>query len=469
MPVVTVIVADCDSSGNDQPFPQAGSLAGNTGYNVGNLQVGIVSRDFAGTEPYGDFVATANASVTAEKAIQVVQGTPVSGDYSKHDEWEVNDVALVKSGELQDGKVRSVKATRPRPGRASVATLTNIAAPSNDTEYRVYITTRSTRNDRDYGDNDEVVDLGYETDSTATLAELVNNMVATGVGFSRLGEGNKDFVVLGIDIDGLGAGTAIGTAVAGDSIDFATINGKTYSLTLDETMVHGLAYAIADQSALSTVAPLTAASEIVNVTPGTTTNADAIVVIGLPHKLAAYDDDIAEVMPRVFLTPADAFTEDATLENHLVLPAEAINSGRQWSIWNANRPQLYRHTMQNHPHGEKFSEGFNYLDASLYYTSHIVDFYATEHVLSGGDRLTEKQIVSLIPTSVANSNVTTVATAIGTDLAGTPTEPFATTILGDCGGTVSGDTAAGFTDLSDWCASAGAVVEDDDYSATGLV
>jgi hypothetical protein len=468
MPVVRVLVADCDSSGNDQPFPQAGTLAGDTGYNVSDKQVGMVSRDFAGTEPYGDFVATANDTVAAQDAIEVVQGTPVSSDYTKHDEWEVNDKALVKSGVLKNGQVRSVKIASPRPGRASAATLTNIAAPANDSEYRVYVTTRSTRNDRDYGDNDEVVDLSYETDGTATLAELVNSFVEQGVGFSRYGKGNKDFVVLGIDIDGAGAGTAIGGLASGDSVTYATVDGRAYSLPIDESIVYALATAIEDQADLSTASPLTATSEIVNVTPGTTTNADAIVVIGLAHELAAYDDDIPETQPRVFLTPADKFTEDATLENHLVMPIEPINSGRMLSIWNANRNQLNVHTSQIHPFGEKFSEGFNYIDKDVWYTTYIVDHFGVEQVLSGGDRITEQQLVCLIPTAVSNDDVSTVATAVGADLGGTPTEPFTTTILGDCSGTVSGDTASGFADLSDWLESAGAKIEDDIANTTGL-
>ena len=423
-PTVQILVNACTSGGAQQGFPQAGSLKGTNGFNIADGQSGIVSWDASSTsEPKGDFVATGNASVSAVNAIKVVQGTPVPNDYKKQSAWEVANKALVSSGILKDGKVRTVTESLPRSERASGEIVSGFTAPAIGDEYRFYVSLNSVRHDVSYGDNDDTVDIGAVA-SAATVANVVDQVVLKSLGLSENGNGTKDFVILGVDLDGAGTGTAIGTAVVGDQITYATdAKGQTYSLTLTQAHVYALAQ-------LENDGVLVAASEIQNIVSGTESDCDAFIVLGLEQEIGAYDDDIYQVQPDVKLELADSFAADAGIVRTKVQPLEAFGKGRDWNIYNSNRAQLQVHTMQNHPHGEFFSEGANYIDADDNYSSIIIDYFDNEDVLSGGERLYEKTLIMLAPTTFTLVNVTTAATAIGGS-----NPPFASSVFGSCTGT----------------------------------
>lgn len=212
-----------------------------------------------------------------------------------------------------------------------------------------------------------------------------------------------------------GAGLAIGTITPTTNITFQTVDGTAQVLKSSSELCQTLARLVKDN------ADLIATSTIENIdvsTAGASAKINAIIVIGLPHEKAAYYDDIAQVQVKPSLNFAKSFITGVDPVVTVCHPDEGTGQGRVWNLLNRTRPQLQVHTMQNHPHGDWFSEGKNYIKEDNLYTSYIIDYFDTETVLST-DFVSPKKATLLFRCEVPSSFTTTVNNIIarsGTDI-----------------------------------------------------
>jgi len=459
----TILVAGCDSDGLAQAFATGTLVGAGTALGVADGQLGVISWDGDGVAPYGTFLTA--ITLADARAVKVVRGTPASADITTADPWEVRDQGFLASGVLRAGNVRSITVQKPRPARMSSAALMDLPVPADEAAYRIYNKLESVRNDKYFDGNDEVVHAAFTTPDYTTLGttnpldHMLRNLLydlnkqSKHVRLSNgaFVKGNRNILGLGINIDGSGTGTAIGTLTCGDSVDIMvdvdTVTGATIttSIVVDYPLLLALAYQIAKQAYINTVtagtiaAPITATSEIqvINLSdagdPAAGEGVDAALILGLPHTTAAYFDNIEQVMTDVTVNPADQLLADAPVVVKGE-PDEGTGQGRKWLIMSDNRAQLQVHTMQNHPHNEFFSEGVKYIDAASNYTSYIVDFYDTEQTLTTRE-LDPKQLVLLLCSDYTCPTVTAAATSYETNL--TPGEAdvdvVPTDIIGCCG------------------------------------
>ena len=384
----------------------AGALVGTgTALNITNGALGLVSWDFNGSEPMGDFMQAGDAATV--EYVKIVQGTPLSANLSKVQAWETADLAYVSSDIIARRQVRSFTAKQFKAAQLGAHAFGGFNTPANETLYKAYAFLDSVRMDRDYGDNDNVVASTFTTPNYTTLGtvdpldHLLQNFAvrfnanskAVATSNPSLRTGNKDFIVLGVKLAG-GAGTAIGTAVCGDSIDVMTIGGVTTSITVDAPTIRALASVInsgdAGVIAASTI-------EVLNLsTAGAAAKVDALIFLSLEETTGAYFDDISQTIPRIEVTLSDNFNTGGIVGKDLISPEEPIGSGRQLKIMEDNQSRIYRHTMQKQPYMEYFSEGITYVDPTKNYNMYIVDYFEYEPTLTTVEHY-PKQLVIIVP------------------------------------------------------------------------
>jgi hypothetical protein len=393
----------------------AGALVGTgTALNITNGALGLVSWDFNGSEPMGDFMQAGDAATV--EYVKIVQGTPLSGSLNKVRPWETADMAYVSSDIISRRQVRSFSAMQFKAGQLGAHAFSGFATPANETLYKAYAHLYSVRMDRDYGDNDNVVAATFTTpDYTALntaepLDHLLQNLAVRFNANSKLvatsnpsfRTGNKDFIVLGVNLAG-GDGTVIGSLVCGDIIDVMTDSGTLYgvpttaittSITVDAPLIRALASVInagdANITATSTIETLDLT------TAGTTAAVDALIFVSLEEDTAAYFDDIAQTIPRIEVGLSASFATAGPVDQDLVAPEEPIGSGRQLKIMEDNQSRIYRHTMQKQPYLEYFSEGVTYIDPTKNYNMYIIDYFEYEPTLTTVEHY-PKQLVIVVP------------------------------------------------------------------------
>lgn len=459
-----ILVSGCNSISEPQPFATGSLVDGSTALGVGNGQLGVISWDGDGVATYGTFLTA--GTLADARAIKVVQGTPASADITTADPWEVSHQGYKNSGILRADHVRSITVQKPRSARWGTHAFMDVPVPEDNTEYRMYVELESVRNDRQYGGNDEIVHARFETPDYTTLGttnpedHMLSNLLFdlnTQSRHVRLSNGayvrgNRNVLALGINVSGAGTGTPIGTLTCGDSVDIMvstdSVTGETVttSIVIDYPILLALAYQIAKQARINALTTpdaitdeLTVTSEIqvINLdTAGTAalgSGIDAFIVLGLPDVPAPYFDNIEQTMTDVRVNLADGFVVDPPFAVKGELD-EGTGQGRKWLIMNDNRHQLGIHTMQNHPHGEYFSEGVKYIDPLGNYTSYIVDYYDTEQTLTTRE-LDPKQLTILLCSDLTCPTVTDASVAYTTNL--TPgqadVEVVPTVIVGCCG------------------------------------
>ena len=426
-----------------------GTLVGSgSALNVANGQLGVLSWDYTGTKPLGTFIASTD-DATEVRAIKLITGTPASTNTQLADVWEVGDKGYLESGVIRADKIRSVAIRKARYGRYGGFLATGFDAPSDDVEYKAYVRLLSVRNDRTFGANDDVLSVVVPAQDFTTLATVspkdyvLKNVVTEINGYSKLIRGSREVVALGIKIAG-GTGTTIGTIAPGTNVPFQTISGTTYSITADEAFVTALAKLNADS------ATLTGTSSIVNVnvaTAGTVADVDAIIVLGLPAKRAAYYDNIEQTQTNAEVTFGGGFANVDSPKPTItkMWAEESINTGVKLRIQSRDRYLLTVHTKQNHPHGEWFSEGKDYINESKLYTTLSIDYYDTENPLTT-EVTSPKNVTLLFPcekVSTFTSTVTNVTTEIAAGNA-----PITMVTSNDAGtGTASVNTSTSVTNI----------------------
>ena len=447
MPVIMTITGD-------RALQTTGSLAGSgSALGIADGNIGLISWDFNGSEPVGDFMQAGDCTVANVGAIKIVRGTPVSANTTQADVWEVGDKAYLESGIIRPEYVRSVTTKVGRFAQWGASTITGFVAPEDNTEYKAYVRLLSVRNDRTYGDNDNVLHAsvpGVDFTTLGTVDTLDYVLQHLGDQFNRYSKytnlnntfrkGNQNILVLGVNSAGA-SGTVLNAIAEGDTISYVTINGITSSFVADKAFIQALAQACVDASLDWDTATL----ELIDAsTAGAAAKVDTLVAFGLPHKTAAYFDNIEQVQTRVELNLGSGFQTASTVVTPVnSAPHEGTGQGSKWAIVSADRYLTTVHTKQVKPFGEFFATGKDYINSSKLYTSVIVDYYDTEETLSTTVK-SPKTLVLLFPCE-ASSAFTVDVQSCGDRIVAGNAPITVHTISNDAGtGTVSSNIPASF-------------------------
>lgn len=442
----------------DQALASNTTLVGSgSALNIANGQLGVLSWDYTGTKPLGTFIQ-ATDDATEVKAIKLIVGTPASSNTLLADRWEVGDKGYLESGVIRADKIRTVAIRKARFGAYGGTVASNFDTIVDEVEYKAYARLLSVRNDRDFGRNNDVLSVivpakNYTDLGVTSAKDYVLKSVVTGFNnYSRLLKGNRNIVAFGVKVAG-GTGTTIGTITKGNNIPFQTVNGTTYSITADEALITGLAKAV------NSDALIVGTSTILNVniaTAGAAADCDAIIVLGLPEMQAAYYDNIEQVQTTVEVSYGGEFSNALTTTYPTVsriAAEESVNTGAKLRIQSRDRYLLTVHTPQNHPHGEWFAEGKDYINDAKLYTTMSIDYYDTENPL-GTQVTSPKNVTLLFPCEKASAFTLSVNTVVTEIAAGNA--PITMTTSNDAGtGTPSVNTVSSVTSiLNQWLTSA---------------
>lgn len=434
----------------DQTVVSGNFATATTALNLANGQFGVLSMDPDSTvRTYGEYLRSGDDS-TEVNAIKLVQGTPVSGATQLADIWEVGDPAVVESGIIRKGKIRSVMVKKARFATYGAQAITSFPTPTDVGNYNAFLTLNSVRYRKEYGitnSNSMYAAVPLTNFTTAGITQpkdfVLQHLAVDFNSQSKLvttgtRKGNKNFVILGIKVAG-GSGQALGTITPTTTFNFQVVNGVNQGMTSSVELCQALAQLVNDSALTnsSTIEVLDSPNS------GAAATVDALVVIGLPHTHAAYYDGVKEdmVTPKLSLggdfisTSSDPVVVDCYAQ-------EGTGHSRKWDIKNKWRNQLNIHTKQIQPMDDWFSEGKSYIDlAKEFYTSYQIEYYNTERTLTG--TVLDPQKVTLLfrcePLSSFTVNVANIVTRIAA--ANTPV-PFSTS--NDAGtGTASTVTVAG--------------------------
>lgn len=450
MPVIMTVTGD-------RALQSTGSLVGtSTALNIADGNIGLISWDYSGSEPLGDFMQAADCDATEVRAIKIVRGTPASANTTQADIWEVGDKGYLESGIIRAENIRSVSTKVGRLPQWGASTVTGFSTPQDGVEYKIYARLLSVRNDRTYGDNDNVLHASVPaTDFTALGTTDPLDYVLQNLGdqlnryskYTALNtlhrKGNQNILVLGINAAG-GDGTVLNAIAVGDTIEYIEVDGVTSSFTADAAFIQALAQACADTNISWDLATL----ELIDVTSaGSAATIDTLIAFGLPHKTAAYFDNIEQVQTRVELNLGSGFQTDTTVVSPVnSAPNEGTGQGSKWAIVSADRYLTTVHTKQVKPFGEFFATGKDYVNAAKLYTSVIVDYYDTEETLSTTVK-SPKQLIILFPCEVDSDFTIDVQSCGDNIVAGNPPIDMLS-VSDDSGtGTVSANSATSFESL----------------------
>lgn len=385
-------------------------------FGISNGQIGAMNVDMDSTLAYGDFI-TAGNTISTTSAIQLTQGTPLSSATNLTNQFEVGHQPVIKSPIIRAGKILSVTTLLPALGNYSSEYFESFTAtPLDLTDYSLRVTLDSVRNDLEYGENDEVVSSTFVTPeySDAVVAAILTNpldhllqnvivplnyqskLAVTSTGGNRFG--NRNFVVFGLDSAG-GAGTVIGTIVAGDVIPVMTDASAVINYTATTEFVATVTAWIAAG------VPNTATIELLDLTTAGQTGAaaiDSFIVMGLDETVSLAFDNIQAIKTKVTSTLGDGFLLfPAPTKTIAAYALEARGLGRDWAIEFNDRARLAIHNMQNQPFGEYFLQGNTYVDTTKMYTSTIIDYFDEEDTLTTSNML-PKQAIILLEAAVTN-------------------------------------------------------------------
>lgn len=394
-PVERILVG----TGNQALATATSALAGSgSALNILNGQLGILSADHRGLETFGNFITPGRTAIQVG-AIQVAQGTPKSAAIQTVNPWGYDDPAVVVSGVIQPDRVISVSSSRFALGRLNVRRV-QTGTPVASTEYTSFVTLRSVRRDRVYNAADDTIVASVITPAAATDMKdwFLQNIAHKLNTHSVLANGSKPFVVLGIDFAG-GSGTVIGTLAAGTNVDFMVLGGITYSVTMTQEFIATLTSAVAAVAGVAT-----ATIEVIDLsTAGAAAKIDELFVVGLNETPSVAFDNIPQTKVRARIDFKDNISTTIT---QLVAPSDTRNHGRGWQLRDADRAQLLRFSLENHPiKGEYPIVPYSYVDPTLNYTSTIIEYYAEETVISGTTH-EPKVCTILLPCAVSNPTAT---------------------------------------------------------------
>jgi len=417
----------------------AGTLTTTTpALNIVDGQLGVLSEDTDSTTAPSSTFLTAGQTVADADKISLRQGTPLSATTNLVNAFQAGHQGTVIAGTIQAGKIRSVTTTLCSLGTYSSMFYDSFATPLDLTPYSVRVDLDSVRNDRDYGDNDEVpfsfyttleyTDAAVAAIITNPLSHLLSNLVynldiqsklaVSNNGGNRFG--NRNMVVFGINTAG-GAGQALGTIVNGTSISVLTGGDNTLDYVADLEFVNTVNTWIANGvPAAATIEPINLT--LAGTAGGAATAIDSFLVMGLDETKSIAFDNVKFVRTRVIPTLGDGFlTFPVPTVVEASFGVEETGRGSDWTVENDNRARLNIHNMQNHPHGEFYVEGTSYVDPTKSYTSTIIDYYETDETLTT-DAQVPAQAIILLECAVSNPAATA---TVGLTTATVPTATVA--------------------------------------------
>ncbi len=239
----------------DVASPTGSLVTTTTALNIGNGVVGTLCWDFASsTKSLGSFIASTDDSNEVQ-AIKVVQGTPASANITSVSPWEVSDPGFVESGVINKNMIRSVGSKKARLAKCGAQSFESFGTFVDNTEYKAYLRLLSVRNDRDFGDNDQVVSAivpatNFTALSVANKTDYVlQNLAAKFNVNSQVLGGNRNYVVL----------LAKGTPVAATAPTVPTIVLTSGAVTGVTGGTGGSGYTSAPTVVLTGGSPTTAA------------------------------------------------------------------------------------------------------------------------------------------------------------------------------------------------------------------
>ena len=430
----TVLVASTATT------PTGDLVNATTAFNIGDGEIACMSFDLDGAPAMGTFLTAGTAPTSTNSAVKLIQGTPRSGAIHTVDPWEVGDPATVESDIIGFNSILDYTKTDASFGQLSAQVVTSLGGVTAGKTYDAFIFLNSVRGDRDWSDNDEPIyeqvdtalDLSQYTDATDFVFQSLiykfntRSKLASTSNSAAVRRGNKDYIVLGINTTP-GAGTAINTLAEGASVNIMSDNGVITSLTITNEIVTTFARLIdaGDLVGTETI-------EVVDVaTAGDAALVNGMVVLGLDHDLSVYFDDIAQVRVTATLNMGEQFIEEGFTQA-TVNAVEAVGNGRRELIASRDRHQLTVHTRQNHPHGEFFSEGYQYIDSTAWYNQAIVSHYDYEETLTVRPRYQKRAVILWAAVPATGTTVANAAIALGASnppISFTATEPAAVGIF----------------------------------------
>lgn len=426
----------------NQVVPTGNFVTSTTAFNIKDGQLGVLAWDFDSTVRNLGVYKQAGDDSNEVQAIKLVVGTPKSQSSHTVSLFEDGDLAYQESGVINKTNIRSVSVKLPEYGTYGAQVFEFDFTPEDNTEYKAYLRLKSVRNDRFYGDNDEVVhsivpgfDAGDLTGSAMTYVlenlaydfnlQSKETFLGTNNGTKK---GNRNFVVFGVKTGG-GSGVVVGTITVGTQIPFITVNGVTSSVVATAELVQSLATLV---NSSGTALTNTSTIEVISVSPlATQTSINTLIVVGLPHSTAAAYDDVEQVMVTPELNLAGGFrnvTSDI-FKGVDCNASEGTGQGSKWLIEWRHRAGLKIHTAQIQPRGDWFIEGKNYIDPTAFYTSYILEYYDTEDTLTGTEVSPKRTILLFAATTNTADTVADLTDKYEFATTGTTTVTYVNNIL----------------------------------------
>lgn len=387
-----------------------------TSLNISDGQLGVLSADPNGTVKPGNFIPAGTTAANV-KAIEIVQGTPNSSQTSEVNAFGIGHKAIVKSGAIKKDKIRSVATYKYEHPRYSIWYLRSVSGLVANKSYYVNITLEGERIDTTHGMNREVIRQSVKmpatlpTDADDFLLQnlgLKINQSSKFVNPNTNYSGNKPIIAFGIDSNGSGSGTLIGTMTKNTAaFNFAkyTVGGTAIQSTFkpDLDLIESLHTAIGSVAGLSTAK----IENLGNVTPGSADTVDGLLIIAFREKEIAAYDDVKELSIRAdvnFGAEMGEVQPTYTL-SHVCTPSEGVNTGRQVSLRYADRAEQQIFTLQNWPvNGKPYPVPESYLSKTGKYTVTIIEYYDNDNVLSGEHEFTKTAVICL-PASITSETV----------------------------------------------------------------
>ena len=428
LPMIQMLVAT-----GDQILPSGNFIGSSTALNLQNGQLAVMSYDSNSVvRTVGTYLQAGDDS-NEVAAIKIVQGTPLSSNVQLAQPWEVSDKAFMETGIIRKNKINSVYVKKAKFATFGAQSVTTFPTPVNNGIYSAYLSLDSVRMEKEFGltntnsiyaSSPVVADY---TGITSPLDYVLTNLMTEFNSHSKAvtsntRRGNQSFVVFGVKVGG-GSGQALGTITPTTNITFQTTDGIAQVLTSSVELCQSLARLVQDST-------LTNTSTIENVditAAGAAAKIDALIVIGLPHSLAAYYDNVEQRMVTPSINLAGNFISGVSDPVVTRCNAEeGTGHTSKWKLWADKRYQLNVHTKQNTPHGDWFSEGISYIDlAKQFYTSYIIEYFDTEKTITGTIE-SPKKAVLLFRCEPLSSFTVTVANIVTRIAAGNTPVPFST-------------------------------------------
>jgi len=393
-------------SGNQAIVVSGDMVTAGTALNIADGQIGILSADINGTVKPGKFIPAGTTAANV-KAIEIVQGTPLSADTTQVDAFGVSHRAIVRSGALVKDKIRSVSTIKFELPRYDIWYISGVSGITASTKYYANITLEGERIDTTHGMNREVIREVVQTPATLPTDAVDFVLQNLGLSINRLSKfanpqagfaGNKPIIAFGVKSSG-GSGTAIGTLTKNTAaFNFAkyTVAGAAQQCTYktDMVVINSLKSAITAVGGLATAT----IENLGNVAPGSAATIDGLLVVAFRENVIAAFDDVKELSIRADVTFGSELgtVQPAYSNANVCKPSEGQGTGRQVMLAYNDRAAQQIFTLQNWPVGGKpYIVPKNYLSELSNYTVTVIEYYDQDNTISGEHEFVKTAVICL--------------------------------------------------------------------------